>query len=70
MGLNVSSAMWQQCLKISQIGIDTKDIMDDAMFFSERDHYSEDLANLFKALIKFGLKISTLNAILKIIGQT
>ena len=31
--------------------------MDNAMVFSRRDQYSEDLANLFEALIKFGLKI-------------
>ena len=35
-----------------------KIIMDDILIFSTKEQHWEDLANLFKVLIRFGLKIS------------
>ena len=69
MGLSVSPATsWQFIDKVFENIPNRaryKIIMDDAMIFSVREQYFEDLANFFYALIKFGLKISPTDVHLK-----
>ena len=58
---SVSPAMWQQFIKHMFENIPNREtckiIVDDVMIFSIQQGHFEDLANLFKALIIFGLKI-------------
>ena len=62
MGLNVSPAIWQTF--INQVLDEIEDrkhhlaIMDDCMIHSEKKTHIKHLVNLFKALIRNGLKIS------------
>ena len=62
MGMSCSPALWQQFVHIIWEQLPNKErykiIMDDILIFSTKEQHWEDLTNLFKVLIKFGLKIS------------
>ena len=63
MGMSCSPALWQQFVHIIWEELPNKErykiIMDDILIFSTKEqHWGEDLDNLFKVLIKYGLKIS------------
>ena len=62
MGLSVLPAVWQHFIDILFENILNRErykiIMDDAMVFTRKEQPLGDLANLFKALVKFLLKIS------------
>ena len=62
MGMSCSPALWQQFVHIIWEQLPNKErykiIMDDILIFSTKKQHWEDLANLFKVLIRFGLKIS------------
>ena len=62
MGMSCSPALWQQFVHIIWEQLPNKErykiIMDDILIFSTKEQHWDDLANLFKVLIKFGLKIS------------
>ena len=62
MGMSCSPALWQQFVHIIWEQLPNKErykiIMDDILIFSTKEQHWEDLANLFKVLIRFGLKIS------------
>ena len=62
MGISCSPALWQQFVHIIWEQLPNKErykiIMDDILIFSTKEQHWEDLTNLFKVLIKFGLKIS------------
>ena len=58
MGLNVSPTIWLQLiykvLEYIQNRVRCEIVMEDVMVFSRREQCFENLANLFKGLIKFG----------------
>ena len=62
MGMSCSPALWQQFVHIIWEELPNKErykiIMDDILIFSTKEQHWEDLDNLFKELIKYGLKIS------------
>ena len=62
MGMSCSPALWQQFVHIIWEELPNKErykiIMDDILIFSMKEQHWEDLDNLFKVLIKYGLKIS------------
>ena len=62
MGMSCSPALWQQFVHIIWEELPNKErykiIMDDILIFSTKEQHWEDLDNLFKVLIKYGLKIS------------
>ena len=62
MGMSCSPALWQQFVHIIWEQLPNKErykiIMDDILIFSTKEQHWEDLTNLFKVLIQFGLKIS------------
>ena len=62
MGMSCSPALWQQFVHIIWEQLPNKEqykiIMDDILIFSTKEQHWEDLANLFKVLVHFGLKIS------------
>ena len=55
-------ALWQQFVHVIWEELPYKErykiIMDDILIFSMKEQLWEDLKNLFKVLIKYGLKIS------------
>ena len=62
MGMLCSPALWQQFVYVIWEELPNKErykiIMDDILIFSTKEQHWEDLDNLFKVLIKYGLKIS------------
>ena len=62
MGMSCSPALWQQFVHIFWEELPNKErykiIMDDILIFSTKEQHWEDLDNLFKVLVKYGLKIS------------
>ena len=62
MGMSDSPALWQQFVHVIWEELPNKErykiIMDDILIFSTKEQHWEDLDNLFKVLIKYGLKIS------------
>ena len=62
MGMSCSPALWQQFVHIIWEELPNKErykiIMDDILIFSTKEQHWEDLDNLFKVLVKYGLKIS------------
>ena len=62
MGMSCSPALWQQFVHVIWEELPNKErykiIMDDILIFSTKERHWEDLDNLFKVLIKYGLKIS------------
>ena len=62
MGMSCSPALWQQFVHIIWEELPNKErnkiIMDDILIFSTKEQHWEDLDNLFKVLVKCGLKIS------------
>ena len=62
MGMSCSPALWQQFVHVIWEELPNKErykiIMDDILIFSTKEQHWEDLDNLFKVLIKYGLKIS------------
>ena len=62
MGMSCSPTLWQQFIHIIWEELPNKErykiIMDDILVFSTKGQHWEDLNNLFKVLIKYGLKIS------------
>ena len=60
--MSCSPALWQQFVHIIWEELSNKErykiIMDDILIFSTKEQHWEDLDNLFKVLIKYGLKIS------------
>ena len=62
MGMSCSPALWQQFVPVIWEELPNKErykiIMDDILIFSTKEQHWEDLDNLFKVLVKYGLKIS------------
>ena len=62
MGMSCSPALWQQFVHVIWEELPNKErykiIMDDILIFSTKEQHWEDLDNLFKVLVKYGLKIS------------
>ena len=62
MGMSCSPALWQQFVHMIWEKLPNKErykiIMDDILIFSTKEEHWEDLQNLFKVLIEYGLKIS------------
>ena len=62
MGLSVSPAIWQAFINVVLDTIPDRDhhiaIMDDCLVHSRKQEHLDCLVDLFKALIKQGLKIS------------
>ena len=62
MEMSCSPALWQQFVHIIWEELPNKEIykiiMDDILIFSNKEQHWEDLDNLFKVLVKYGLKIS------------
>ena len=62
MGMSCSPALWQQFVHIIWEELPNKErykiIMDDILIFCTKEQHWEDLDNLFKVLVKYGLKIS------------
>ena len=62
MGMSCSPALWQQFVHMIWEELPNKErykiIMDDVLIFSKKEEHMQDLQNLFKVLIKYGLKIS------------
>ena len=62
MGMSCSLALWQQFVHVIREELPNKErykiIMDDILIFSTKEQHWEDLDNLFKVLVKYGLKIS------------
>ena len=62
MGMSCSPALWQQFVHVIWEELPNKErykiIMDDKLIFSTKEQHWEDLDNLFKVLVKYGLKIS------------
>ena len=62
MGMSCSPALWQQFVHVIWEELPNKErykiIMDDILIFSTKEQHREDLDNLFKVLVKYGLKIS------------
>ena len=61
-GMSCSPALWQQFVHIIWEELPNKEsykiTMDDILIFSTKEQHWEDLDNLFKVLVKYGLKIS------------
>ena len=62
MGMSCSPALWQQFVNVIWEDLPNKErykiIMDGILIFSTKEQHWEDLDNLFKVLVKYGLKIS------------